>query len=221
MHMLQFSANLPQFAANLPKFAASLPQFAANLPSGRMFPPYREGPDPALLLATCPSPPAEGWGQQWGSRMISCSSHHTMPARLPPRVDGLWLAGEPPALSTLPANMVRNLAPTWAATCAGSSDSSPSIFDFMLLYDNCVATGLAARVSVNHITSYQDVTLFCCFPTRTTAANVRKRRRRCQRCPSATVTACPSPVLASRRPSLSRVPIAHLTTCKTDQETSV
>ncbi len=80
---LAYVANLPQYAANLPQYAANLPQYAANLPSGRMSPPHRAGHDPALLPATCPSSPAEGWGQQWGPRKISCISTNTTPARLP------------------------------------------------------------------------------------------------------------------------------------------
>jgi hypothetical protein len=44
----------------------------------------------------------------------------------------------------------------------------------MYLYDICVNTGYAACVSVNHTTGYQDVTLFCRFPTQTTAKNICK-----------------------------------------------
>jgi hypothetical protein len=95
--------------------------------------------------------------------------------------------------STTPANMTRNVAPTWATTCAGSNDSSPSIFNFMSLYDICVTTGHAARVSVSHITGFQDVTLFCRFPTPTTTATPRTCRCPCKQCASVIVAACPPP----------------------------
>jgi hypothetical protein len=83
------------------------------------------------------------------------------------------------------------VAHSWiAATHAGASDSSPSILDFMSLYNTCVTISYAARVSVNRTTGYQDVTLFCRFPTQTMAKINRKRRRRRQCCPSTTITAC-------------------------------
>jgi hypothetical protein len=37
---------------------------------------------------------------------------------------------------------------------------------------------------------YQDVTLFCCFPTQTTAKNIPKCRCHRQRCPSTIIAAC-------------------------------
>jgi hypothetical protein len=99
-------------------------------------------------------------GASIGAPRRSAAAHPTprLPA-YPHRVDGSQLAGVP-ASSTPPANV----APTWATIRAGSSDSSPSIFDFMSLYDICVATSHAARVSVSHCTGYQDVTLFCRLP---------------------------------------------------------
>jgi hypothetical protein len=115
----------------------------------------------SLLPALAPQPRG---GASNGSPERSAAAHSTprLPAS-PHRVDSLRLAGEPPASSMLLANVVCNVAPTWAATCVGSSNSSPSIFDFMSLYDNCVTTGLAARISVIQITGYQDVTLFYRF----------------------------------------------------------
>ncbi len=65
----------------------------------------------------------------------------------------------------------RNVASSWAATRGGVSDSSPSILDFMSLYDICVATGHIARVSVNHTIGYQDVTIFFSFPMLTNNSN--------------------------------------------------
>ncbi len=62
-------------------------------------------------------------------------------------------------LHSLPAP---NVAPPWAAaTCVGSSDSSLLILNFTSLYDISVAAGHAVCVSVNRITGYQDVMLFC------------------------------------------------------------
>jgi hypothetical protein len=114
----------------------------------------------------------------------------------PYRVDGSRLAGATPS-STPHASVARNVAPTWATTHMNLSDNSPSICDFMSLYDICVASGHAARISVSHIMGYQDVTLFCRFPTPSTSAITRKRCRRRQRHPSATIAACPPlPVIA-------------------------
>jgi hypothetical protein len=190
----QFAANLPHFAANLPQFAANLPQFAANLPSGRMSPPTERDvtPPPSSLPALAPQPRGGASNRVLGR---SAAAHPT-PSLLasPHRVEGLRLAGAPP--SPLPANVTRNVEPAWASTRAGSSDTTPSILSFMSLYDICVATGHAARVSVNHSIGFQDVTLFCRFTTQATAADTRKRRRRRQICAPATVTACPSPVIA-------------------------
>jgi hypothetical protein len=124
----------------------------------------------------------------------SAAAHPT--PRLPTspyRVDGSRLAGVLPPTLNQPANVPRTVAPSWAATHVGASDNSPSILDFMSLYDICVAAGLAARVSVCHSTGNQDVTIFCRFPTTTTAVNIRKRRRRRQRCPSVTAVACSPP----------------------------
>jgi hypothetical protein len=164
-------------------------QFAANLPSGRMSPPTKWGLTLPSSLLPALAPQLSG-GASIGAPGRSAAAQPTphLPSS-PYRVEGLWLAGATMS-STPPANMTRNVAPTWAATCAGLNDSSPSIFDFMSLYDICVTTGHAARVSLSHITGFQDVTLFCRFPTPTTTANPLKRRCRCKQCASVIVAAC-------------------------------
>jgi hypothetical protein len=151
-------------------------------------------PPPCLLPSLTPQPRGGARNRAPGRSAVAHPAP-SLPAS-PHRVEGVRLAGALPSLSPLPANVTRNMAPTWAATRAGSSDTTPSIFSFMSLYDICVATGHAAHVSVNHSTSFQNVTLFCHFATQVTVANTRKCRRNRQRCPSATVTACPPPVIA-------------------------
>jgi hypothetical protein len=184
-----YAANLPsQYAANLPS------EYAANLPSGRMSPPTER--DVTQTTPLLPALAPQLWDGASNRAGRSAAAHPT--PRLPTsphRVDGSRLAGVLPPTLTQPANVTRTVAPSWAATRVdvGASDNSPSILDFMSLYDICVAASHAARVSVCQSTGNQDVTLFCRFPTPTTAVNVRKRRRRHQRCPSATTAACPPP----------------------------
>jgi hypothetical protein len=130
-------------------------------------------------------------GASMGVAVRSATARPTprLPAS-PHRVEGLRLVGVTPPRAAYVDSDTRNVAPTWAATRAGSDTSSPAIIDFMSLYDICVSSGHVARISVNHQPGYQDVTLHCRFPTQPTAANNRKRRRRRPRCPSAATTAC-------------------------------
>ncbi len=144
---------------------------------------------------------------------LQLTPHRACPSS-PYRVDGSRLAGATPS-STPHASVARNVAPTWATTRMNLSDNRPSICDFMSLYDICVATGHAARISVSHIMGYQDVTLFCRFPTPSTSAITRKRCRRRQRYPSATIAACQSLHRQHPQPSHHRQlshhrPLCHL-----------
>ncbi len=195
---LSTQPTFPQYAANLPQYAANLPSVCSQ-PSSTV----RELTLPSSLLPA-PAPQSRG-GASTGALGRSAVTHPTPPLPASPhRVDGSRLAGVPTS-STPPANMTLNVAPTWAATHAGSSNNSPSIFDFMWLYNICVSTGHAANVSVCHSTGYQDVTLFCQFPTPTTTVIARKRCCRHQRCPSTTIATGPPPSViaptASDQPS--------------------
>jgi hypothetical protein len=91
--LLTFLSTLLTFLHTLLTFLSTLLTFLSTLLTFLVVgcPPHRAGPDPALLLATCPSPPAEGWGQKWGPRTVSCISTYTTPARLP-FTQGRWLA---------------------------------------------------------------------------------------------------------------------------------
>jgi hypothetical protein len=166
-------------------------QFAANPPCERM-----SSPSERVVTQTTPLLPAlapqlrDGASNRAGRSAAAHPTPH-LPAS-PYRVDGSRLAGVLPPL-TQPANMLRTVAPSWAATRVGASNNSPSISDFMSLYDICVTAGLATCVSVCHSTGNQDVTILCHFPTTTTAVNTRKQHRRRQRCPSVTAEACPPP----------------------------
>jgi hypothetical protein len=181
-NLLQFAANLPQFAANLPQFAANLPQFAANLPCGRMSPPSEQDVTQTTPLLPALAPQQRDGASNRAGRSAAAHPTPCLPAS-PYRVDGSRLAGVLPPTLTQPANVTRTVAPSWTAIRVGVSNDSPSILDFMSLYDICVAAGLAARVSVCHSTGNQDVTIFFCrLPTTTTAVNVRKWRRHHQRC---------------------------------------
>jgi hypothetical protein len=120
-------------------------QYAANLPSGRMSPPTER--DLSLPSSLLPALAPQPWGgTSSGAPGRSAAAHPTprLPAS-PYRVDSSRLAGATPS-STPPASVAHNVAPTWAATRAGLSDNSPSIFDFMSLYEICVATGHTASI---------------------------------------------------------------------------
>jgi hypothetical protein len=146
---------------------------------------------PSSLLPALAPPPRGGASIGVQRRSAAAQPTQHLPAS-PHRVEGSRLAGATVS-STPPANVIRNVAPTWATTRAGSNDSSPLIFDFMLLYDICVTTGHAARVTVSHIMGFQDVTLFCRFPTPVTTATALKRCRHRKQCPSVIAAACPPP----------------------------
>jgi hypothetical protein len=64
----------------------------------------------------------------------------------------------------------------------------------MSLYDICVASGQAARVSVNHTNGYQDVMIFCHFPVQTSAVttNTPSVDINADAALSTTLTACAS-----------------------------
>jgi hypothetical protein len=124
--------------------------FADNPARGRMSPPtVRDMTPPPVLPALDHQPRG---GASLGATVRSTAARPTpcLPAS-PHRVEGLRLAGVTTPPVTIPANVARNVAPTWAATRAGSVTSSPSIFNFMSLYDICVSSGHAALYKCDHI----------------------------------------------------------------------
>ncbi len=141
----------PTFLTTQPTFLSTQPTFLAI----GCLPPQSGTCTHPCYLPNPPPPPPEGGGP--GRSPVS---HPTprRPAAPSRRVDGSRLAGALPSHpSSLPAC---NVAPTWATTCAGLSDNSPSRLNFTTLYDICVTTGHVARVSVSHIIGYQDVTIY-------------------------------------------------------------
>ncbi len=129
---------------------------------------------------------------QTGWKGFDPSLHTTrLPPSPPLSASSIWVAGRLSRCVRVPASHLHNLparthltnmASSWTGTvCEGSSARNPSEFDFMALYDICVTTCHAARISVEHTTSYQNDTLTCCLPTPTTAAKTNICKCQCRR----------------------------------------
>jgi hypothetical protein len=83
-------------------------------------------------------------------------------------------------------------APTWASVVRGEGSRTvkttrplqqPAVIaaDFMALYDQCLASGLKARVVFSHAAGCQTLTVSCIFPAPAeTAAAAGKHCRRCR-----------------------------------------
>jgi hypothetical protein len=144
-------------------------------------------------------------------------------------------------LLLVPPSLVSPTA-TWASVVRGSVEE-PACFkpqpavstaDFSALYEQCLASGLKARMVFNQAAGIQVITVTCSLPTSATAAIVVRccrRRRRRQRCGSAATTVgnstdgapphiysslsgCPS----SRRCSHTIFTRSHNTACQKDSE---
>jgi hypothetical protein len=109
-------------------------QFAANPSRGRMSPPtVRDVPLPPPLLPALAPQQRDGASMGATGRSTTARPTRHLPTS-PHRVEGSRLAGVTSSPVTHPVSATRNVAPTWAATRAGSDISSPAIFDFMSLY---------------------------------------------------------------------------------------
>jgi hypothetical protein len=120
---------------------------------------------------------------------------------------------------THPRSHISPCAPTWASVVRGEGaraaktsrpSQQPAVIaaEFTALYDQCLASGLRARVVFNHVDGQQTMTVSCSFPApaETSAATGRRRRRHRRRQRRGRAATGAPDVPAQAAPSTTTVP---------------